>query len=110
MKGVVFCHFYLFPHQLLVSSLLCDFTILHKDHLVCGDLITWFNLSLETHSVTLAQKLKAVSHQKHSLVLQHHLQRLHRSGKARKCSVYLDVLVEDMLANFGIDCRERVVK
>ena len=65
---------------------------------------------MKTHSVTLAQKLEAMSHQKHSLVLQHHLQRLHGSGEARKCSIYLDVLVEDMLANFGIDCRERVVK
>ena len=27
-----------------------------------------------------------------------------------KGSVYLDVLVEDVLANFGVNCRERIVK
>ena len=44
---------------------------------------------MKTHSVTLAQKLEAMSHQKHSLVLQHHLQRLHMSVEAWKCSVYI---------------------
>ena len=74
----VFCHSNLFAHQLLVSSLLCDFTILHKNHLWIVEIELHVHSVFETYSVALAQKLEAVSHQKHSLVLQHHLRRLHR--------------------------------
>ena len=49
--------------------------------------------------------------QKHCLVLQHNLERLWPDQDwFEKGSVYLNILVEDVLANFGINGREGVVK